>query len=81
MRPKIRENLRTANFNPKFTGYKKSVIDMEMCADSLVFVLQRLDTLITRLPDWYFFLNAVNEKWRRLPTSNLRELRITKLFF
>ena len=21
MRPKIRENLRTANFNPKFTGY------------------------------------------------------------
>ena len=29
--PKIRENLRTANFNAKFTGYKNSVIDMEMC--------------------------------------------------
>ena len=23
--PKIRENLGTANFNPKFTGYKKKV--------------------------------------------------------
>ena len=35
MRPKIRENLRTANFYPKFTGYeKKNAIDIEMRADS-----------------------------------------------
>ena len=34
MRLKIQENLRTANFDPKFTSYKKSVIDMEMCPDS-----------------------------------------------
>ena len=34
MRPKIPENLRTANFNQKFTGYKKRVINIEMCADS-----------------------------------------------
>ena len=30
MRPKVRENLRTANFNPNYL--KKSVKDMEMCA-------------------------------------------------
>ena len=35
MRPKISENLRTANFKRQFTGYKKKrVIDIEMCADS-----------------------------------------------
>ena len=51
MRQKICENLRTANFNLKFTGYKKSVIGMEMCADSLVFVLQQLVALISRLTD------------------------------
>ena len=32
MRPKICESLKTANFNPKLTGYKKNVIDMEMTA-------------------------------------------------
>ena len=51
MWPKIDEKLRTTNFNPKFTGYKKSVIDMKMCGDSEVLVLQRLITLITRLTD------------------------------
>ena len=34
MSPKVCENLRVANFNPKFANYEKSVIDMEMCADS-----------------------------------------------
>ena len=34
MRPKIRENLRTANFNSKILlVIKKSVINMEMWAD------------------------------------------------
>ena len=33
MRPKICENL-TANFNPNLPGFKKSVIDIEVCADS-----------------------------------------------
>ena len=52
MRPKLCKNLKTTNFNPKFSGYlKKRVIDMEMCADSYVFVLKRLVTLITRLND------------------------------
>ena len=34
MRPKILQKLKTANFNLKFTGYEKSVIDMEIWADS-----------------------------------------------
>ena len=34
MRPKICENLITTNFKSKFTGYKKSVVGIEMCADS-----------------------------------------------
>ena len=43
MRPEIRENLRIANFSPKFTGYKKkSVIVLEMGADFLAFVMHRL---------------------------------------
>ena len=54
---------------------------MKTCANSKVFVLQWLVTLITKLTDWYFFLNAVNKKWRRLLASNLRELQTTKLFF
>ena len=29
-----------------------------------------LDSTSARLTDWYFFLNAVNENWKRLPASN-----------
>ena len=31
MRPKFRENLREATIKLKLDGYKKSLIDMEMC--------------------------------------------------
>ena len=34
MRPKIRENLRTANFNQNLLVIKKRLIEMQICADS-----------------------------------------------
>ena len=52
MRPKIREDLKTDSFDLKFTG-SKSVIDLQMCAVFLVFVLHRLVALIA---DWLRFV-------------------------
>ena len=51
MNQKIPEILKTASFNPKFTDYKKNVIDMKICVVFKVFVLHRLVTLIIRLID------------------------------
>ena len=61
MRPKIPENLRTANFNQKFTGYKKkSNWHWNVCR-FLGFCSAAISYFNLKT-DWYFFQNAVNQK-------------------
>ena len=50
MRSKIRENLRTASFNLKFTGYNKVFLTQNGVV-SFAFVLYRLVAFITRQTD------------------------------
>ena len=70
----IHENLRTVHFIPIFTVYKKKCNWYGNVSRFLFFCPAALIvTLITRLTDCDFSLDAFNKKRRRLPSSNLRE--------